>query len=296
MFIRSHRIVYRSAKLLKAQDSWKRARVFYLRSLTNLHQSARWLRYIGEKAHACGVATVHSNILRKHARNYGVSNWNKRQQIDAAIAHYEIASSLMSLARQRALLIGEKINLVTLKGRKFQYSIFASTALNTFREGEIKITCATSEGEVLATLTFCLFNEDDLRSLLIGGLQGAPSHTAKRAIITATRDLYGIRPKQAVFEVAQTIAQLAGCSRFYAVSNKTHVSGHKLKSDYDAFWIERGGEADRCYGFRFPQSMIDRPRPVMIGPGRDTVKADLFAAAECLLDQLPESQKSARAS
>jgi uncharacterized protein len=297
LVIRSHRVIYKSARSLRAQESFKRARFFYLRSLTNPRQSARWLRFLGEQAQAFGFTTLDSTLLRKHTRSYGVNSWNKREQVDAAIAHYRIISHLMSAHRLRALLSGEKIPLATLNGRKSSYLLYASAPLTTFREGEIKLTCATSEGEPLATLTFCLFDDDVItRSLLIGGLQGPPSPTAKRAIITATRDLYGMRPKQVVFEVAQTIAQLAGCQKLVAVSNKTHISGAKLKSDYDSFWIERGGMFDRRYGFRFPQSALNRTRHLLVGPGREAVKADLFTAAEQLLDRLPRQMLQACAS
>jgi uncharacterized protein VirK/YbjX len=285
LIIRSHDIVYRCAKTLQTQDSFKRARIFYLRSLANLHHAARWLRFLSDQAQACEISVIDPTLMRKHVRTYGVANWSKAEQVDATIAHYKILSSFLSGMRLRALMTGERVDLVTLTGKKHRYAIYASAALTTFREGEIKLICANDAGDSLATLTFCLFEQKGTRAMLIGGLQGPRSATAKRAIITATRDLYGVRPKQAVFEVARAIAQLTACEQLFAVSNKTHVARNSLTSDYDGFWIERGAFAHQRFGFEFPKEIIDRPRGRFAGPGRDAVKADLFAAADRLLDQ-----------
>lgn len=93
--------------------------------------------------------------------------------------------------------------------------------------------------------------------MIIGGLQGSPSYTSKHLIITATRDLFGMRPKQCVLETVQYIAHAAKCEAIFGISNANHaISGaafrflrHKVYADYDAFWRERGGKltADGLY-------------------------------------------------
>lgn len=140
------------------------------------------------------------------------------------------------------------------------------------REGELVIFISKSvDGDRLCRLSFCLSKINGHLCVVIGGLQGPPAGH-KREVIDATRDLFGLRPKDAVFLAARAIAKALHADRVYAVSDTHHVlarlQDRKKFSHYDSYWRERGGEAEGPYGFTFPPlgELADT------GKGRDTMK------------------------
>jgi len=112
-------------------------------------------------------------------------------------------------------------------------------------------------GVVLTRMGFAFGIDDDgLPTTLIGGVQGLDAGIDKRVIVKATRAPSGLRPKDAVLVAVQAAANAVGMKRLRAVSNAAHVlaeewfkSDSVILLDYDAFWIERGGEWDEtgCY-------------------------------------------------
>jgi len=161
----------------------------------------------------------------------------------------------------------------TLSGRKGgKYHLLLEPAAHCGREGEYAFTLAADDGFELAKLTFTLatgFTVGSGTQLLIGGLQGPSSFfgaESKERIVSATRDLSGLRPKMAVFVAASAFAKFSGASSVLAVSNRTHtINGdawyqkRRLVADYDNFWIERGGLPIEC-GFQMPLSFEPRSR------------------------------------
>src|SRR5262249_25689066 len=98
-----------------------------------------------------------------------------------------------------------------------------------------------------------------------------------------TRQLSGFRPKEAVLVAAQAIATALGARHIFAVSNATHVAnadwGIRLKSDYDAFWLERGGRPSQPIGFELPiESYAKRVLARKIDHHRASIEAQVLQA------------------
>ena len=72
-------------------------------------------------------------------------------------------------------------------------------------------------------------------------------------MIDATRELHGLRPKDAVLLAARALAAAVGAQSVHAVSDANHVLKRLQDiakfSGYDDYWIERGGAPGGPYGF-----------------------------------------------
>jgi len=78
-----------------------------------------------------------------------------------------------------------------------------------------------------------------------------------------TRDLCGLRPKEAVLMVMQAYLEKDAQS-FLAISQARHPINHRrrrrqkmLLSDIDAFWNERLAMPESMFGFEVPVSRMD---------------------------------------
>jgi uncharacterized protein VirK/YbjX len=108
----------------------------------------------------------------------------------------------------------------------------------------------------------------DSYSLFVGGLQGAAHADAKRAVISATRDLGGLRPKDAIMLVLKGLIAHGATAYLIAVSNSNHVINHRAskrrKKKAARIWMPIGLIAagflflPSAFGFRpILQSMTD---------------------------------------
>ena len=116
-------------------------------------------------------------------------------------------------------------------------------------------------------------------AVAIGGLQG-PRTGHKREVIDATRDLFGLRPKDATLLVARAFAEGLRGADVHAVGDALHVH-RTLKDDpklasYDAYWRERGAVAGGPSASSFHRSES-------LGPpcnGRDAAKLAIIDGAK----------------
>jgi uncharacterized protein len=181
--------------------------------------------------------------------------------------HHAAVGSVLSVDIVRSIWARRPTKLGIIEGRRSSSFALWLNAAEYPREGalEIMLTRETPDGSPclpLARVTFSLAETTETgnqRTLLIGGLQGSPRANGKRAIIEATRDLRGLRPKAAVFVAAQAFAAHADCKAILAVSDANHVihvqsekTVSKKAASYDLFWQERGGLPHRFLGYELP--------------------------------------------
>ena len=160
---------------------------------------------------------------------------------------------------------GGAAQLARLSGRKnsrFRLCLVNATTVQTPREGECTI-CLTRDGDPtpLSRLTFSLTAFDGSLALAIGGLQG-PSPGHKREVIEATRDLHGLRPKDATLLAARAIAKCLSLQRASmplgtrSTCAKSSAGRPKLSS-YDNYG-ERGAIDGGPLGFILPPACRHR--------------------------------------
>lgn len=149
---------------------------------------------------------------------------------------------------------------IEARGVLFDLWLGSSMPFGQKQEGELTVWLSNADGISLARMAFSFGLDADGRSiLLIGGLQGLPAGADKKIIVSATRTLSGLRPKDAVFVAVQAVAKALNIERVAAVSSRSHVlaaewfmSDSVISRDYDGFWKERGGLPLAHIGFTLP--------------------------------------------
>lgn len=236
----------------------KARRLYLLRSLLAPTVSARWSRFIQGFHQDAGALDPVARVLAKPLRNYVHRAYWPRRRLGLLLEHYRWFEALFAREFIRRICSQEALPVITLSGRRgrdYQVFVVSSVAAIMQREGELAIFLARGPEEPkLCRLSLCFAEVAGRRSMIIGGIQG-PLTAHKREVIDATRDLHGLRPKDAVFLAARAMAAALGLEAVHAVSDGNHVLSRlqdKSKfSNYDAYWLERGGEAGGPYGFVF---------------------------------------------
>jgi uncharacterized protein len=252
---------------------------------------ADWALFIQDHRSAFGANPVSAREFRKPQRNYGVVGRSVRNRTRALVDHYQFASEHLSPSLNRALLNFGQIELAQIIGRDVMFRLWLGSSMpyGQKQEGELTVWLAEDEGRSLARAAFSFgIGPNGAPHVLIGGLQGLEPNADKRLIVNATRKLSGLRPKDAVLTGVQAVARALGIDMIFAVSNATHVlstpseglSG--IRRDYDAFWVERGGEPSPGVGFCLPHRdyearLAERTNPRILDQHRATLSASTRA-------------------
>ena len=264
----------------------KAFRAYLLRSLLAPVTAARWSRYIRALHREVGAAAPPVRVLSKPVRRYLHRALWPSQRLALLLEHYNWLCALFSREFIARICSQEALPAVALSGRRGgEYDIFviASNVVFMQREGELAICLAKrSAHRELCRLSLCFARIDGEAAVVVGGLQG-PASAYKREIIDATRDLYGLRPKDAALLAARAFARALGFNVLHAVCDANHVLGRLQDtakfSRYDDYWLERGGERGGPFGFVFGPLEATAPS----GDRRDATKAAVVAGMEAFV-------------
>lgn len=261
-------------------------RRFWLRSLLAPRATWRWREFVLELFRDHDAAAPGARILSKPLHRYMRRGLGTAARCRVLIDHYRWLSGLFESDCLRTICAGERLELSRVSGRRnssFSLYLAGSTTVNTPHEGELTIWLAREGGSLaLSRLTLNLITLDGGLALAIGGLQG-PGSGCKREVIDATRDLNGLRPKDATLLAARIFAEALGGAPLHAISDARHV--HRVLrneakfTNYDQYWRERGAIAQRPFGWVFPPL---GPLP-SAAAGRDRVKETIAAGARAFV-------------
>lgn len=257
--------ILRYTAALSRRNSAKHTVVFFFRSFYQFGVSSRWFAFLEDYAARTGLGQPPLELVRKAFGAYFTMNRTAAERELLLEEHYRIAAECMPKTYLQALWDAESSELGRIAGKKDEYIVWLRRAdrCGTRHEGECTIgfECRNS-GLVLCRLTFIFLKGTDPQttiSLAIGGLQGPAKTVPKSAVIQATRDLGGLRPKDALLLVAAGIARSHGATTINAISNINHPINYraqrrrsKMLTDYDDYWTERGGQAGGPFGFVLP--------------------------------------------
>jgi uncharacterized protein len=275
----------------------------YARSLTRDAPLSEVKSFVTRAIWYPRIITAHLDFVASFQRKHGLGHFGLRTAVSkplkpyltagcplrrriALLASHHRASTSLPHAILSAVWKGAPLLVAHLNGvRGGHYALWIEPAHHTRHEGEIALSFdeldpVTGARTPLGRLTFLLgFDATSAPILMIGGLQGPRNAAAKTAIVAATRNLKGLRPKAALFLAAQAIAAQSGCTTIHAVSNETHLinvrkqrSRKRMTADYDAFWLERGGQPDGPLGYTLP----------LLAPDPKPFRADIVAAVAAL--------------
>jgi len=261
----------------------KAMRLYLLRSLLSPIVSTRWARFIHRYHRAIEAGPPPSRVLLKPVRTYVHLRLGPTARFDLLRGHYQLFRQIFSTACVQRVCGGAPIVVAELAARKgsvYCLAIAASTRVSMQREGEVAI-CLIKRGvhAPVSKLSFSFARVDGRLAVLIGGLQGPPvGH--KRDVIDATRELRGLRPKDATLLALRALASAVGATSVHAIANCNHVldrlSGASRLADYDAYWRERGATPGGPLGFVFPPL----GEVAAQSAGRGAIKAEIVAAMQ----------------
>ncbi|MCZ3377197.1 DUF535 family protein [Rhizobium sp. AG207R] len=247
---------------------WKRAFLFWCRFAANPLLTIRWWRFIAAFAATHELPPPHDELLQKPLSKFLVHRMPNSRRLSLLIEHFSIAETILSRDSMIRLWRGEWLEMGTVQGKCEAYACHLALADRSGgrHEGAFAIKLLrVSDQAVLCTarFTFVYQGTKGRYTFVVGSMQGP--RNAKQRIIEVTRDLAGLRPKEAILIVLQGLAAEGGMQHFLAVSQARHPIQYRrrsrqsmLLSNIDAFWLERSGEPECVYGFQIPHSKIQR--------------------------------------
>ncbi len=255
--------MWRQVLGLGSRMTLKRSTVFCLRFLARPAMTLNWLMFLGDFARQNALGCPHDDLVRKSLGTFFVHGASARDRLKLLTNHFRIAAEVLTPDVLRALWRGHAIDVRTIEGRSESYKVQLLLAdhCGSRHEGVFALRLSRArDGYALCTAGFIFVRSGYTgSSMAIGGMQGPKATDAKRALITATRCLGGLRPKDAVLLTLQGLVSNSSSGHFMAVSNARHVINQRrrkrrrmMHADMDDYWIERGGEPDQPFGFRLP--------------------------------------------
>ncbi len=288
-------IVGYTARLAR-QNTWKHTTVFFFRSLWQYGLTTRWIAFIEDLSARLGLGEPPLELIRKAFGAYFTLGRSLPEREALLEEHYGMAVERLPLALWQTLWRGEAHELGRVAGKKDEYVVWLRRAdqCGTRHEGEWTMGFeSTRTGVVLCRITLILARDTSGQpTVAIGGLQGPGKEIPKTDVVFATRDIGGLRPKDAMLLTAAGIARSLGAVSMLAISNENHPINYRAKrrrsrmlTDYDDYWLERGGEAGGPFGFVLPAK-----DPAEAEPGnkrRDEAKKAFFDCGSGLLAEGP---------
>lgn len=236
---------------------------FALRTLVYPVTTHRYLSQLAALPQLPQLLTVQGLLPAKLHRPYLRAGFSVAQRAQAILDHYHLMAALENTTL-RQLLQSPGANLLTrFKGKNDESFVIHCCPGRFDREGEITLELRYEE-KLIASMSFSIFNENQQRSLLIGGLQGPRKHISNDVIRDATKAAQGLFPKRLLMEVVCILAQQCGVQVISAVGDTTHVfrslryrhsKGDHFFASYSEFWQSLGGEARADGVFTLPLQM-----------------------------------------
>lgn len=257
---------------LGARISLKRSAVFCLRFACRPISTFGWISFLSDFSLKQALGRPHDDLLRKSLDVFFTTGISSPVRLGLMKTHFLLAAELLRHDDLAALWRGERLDMGSVSGRHESYDMQMLLAdhCGCRHEGVFAIRLSRARDDyTLWTASFVFVRGDDgTPTLAIGGMQGPKGPDAKRAVITATRCLGGLRPKDAML---LALHGLVSAPDIMAVSNATHVINQRrrkrrrlMQADLDGYWTERGGLPAEPFGFRLPAP----PAPQIDSPNR----------------------------
>lgn len=259
-------VVLKSVLTFGLRVRWKRALLFWGRFAANPLLTIRWWRFGATFAAERGLPPLHDELLQKPLSKFLVYGMPNSRRLSLLIDHFAIAARVLSAESMARLWRGEWLEMGLVQGRSETYACLIALADRSGgrHEGAFAVKLMRVEDKAVlctARFTFVRQGPEGRYTFVVGSMQGP--RNAKQRIIDVTRDLSGLRPKEAILVVLQGLVTEGGMQHFLAVSQIKHPIRYRRRtrqsmmlSNVDAFWLERSAEPEATYGFRVPFSKI----------------------------------------
>lgn len=266
---------------------WKRVVLFWLRFAANPLVTFRWWRFLADFSAERKLPLPHDDLLQKPLSKLLINKVSRKRRLVFLMDNFAIADRHFSRSVMAGLWAGKTIDMGTVRGRNDEYRCILALAdcCGGRHEGAFSVRLIRSHDNTIlwtATFTFVEGRETQNHTIVVGGMQGP--RAAKEQMVSMTRDLSGLRPKEAALMVLQGLAA-EGAHDYFAVAHSRHPIRYRrarrqkmMVSDIDAFWRERSGEPDEIFGFKVPFSSLEG------GDKRSQMKSSFFSLGKRLAE------------
>ncbi|WP_054634742.1 VirK/YbjX family protein [Pantoea stewartii] len=233
---------------------------FALRTLIAPVTTLRYLQQLSTLSRISQLMHVQGLLPAKLHRPYLRAGMSVAQRAQAILDHYNLMNNLANLSLRQILQSGEETVLARLVGKNDEDFVIACRSGFYDREGEVTLVLRY-QGEGIASLSFTILNEDNERTLVIGGLQGPRKTISNEVIRDATKAAHGLFPKRLLMEVVFILSQQCDVKKIAAVGDETHVfrslryrhsKSDKFCASYSEFWLTLNGQARADGMFALP--------------------------------------------
>ena len=249
---------------IRARFGYGKALQFFAYAQLYPKAFAKWFDFAESTLPLPGADTSEDFKLRQIMRagfRFVNPGFSVPEAIDALISHYTTLKQSLPPAALPSFMAGCEIAEVTgHSGKKYIFKVIHNIA----KEGALVIALLDSEVEIfapLATVTGILTRDHNGQPVFMVGMLRGPGPripNGKQRVVDATRDLNGLRPKQAVVHAASALAQWFGAKEIIAPSTENQIAirnwfkGHKIHADHDTFWQEFAKEPAPDGNYRLP--------------------------------------------
>ena len=254
----------RSIAAFMFRAHWKRSFLLWMRFAAHPLLTLRWWRFLCRFSTAEQLPPPHDDLLQKPFSKFLVAKLSYANRLELLTENFRLASHCFAEDVLAAVWAGETVAAGVVSGRADEYrcSLGLADRYGGRHEGSFAIRLSRCGDEaILWTAKFLFVTKNGRRTIVVGGMQGP--RAAKQEMVNVTRDLFGLRPKEAVLMAMQAFLD-SGADRYLAVSQARHPINCRrsrrqkmLFSDIDSFWNERSAEPDDIFGFEVPISGMD---------------------------------------
>jgi hypothetical protein len=216
-----------------------------LRALMHPSVTRCWTKLLNCNEIMRELAMIQPRILHKVYRPWFSCKMNHQERLEALTYHYEFIQQhgLDDLVIRAAR---HPVEIAVFSGKNgIQFCITLCAIVPLEREGELVLQLH-SYGDLICSVAFSFINEGAHAKIAIGCVQGPKPGAGLDLVRTATRNLFGLRPKNLLMRVVRQVGNAYRCSDLVLVGNVNRAAARKsfrqgkVKADYDSFWIELG--------------------------------------------------------
>lgn len=201
--------------------------------------------------------TIAHPFIKRPVNKYLNRTWSGKQKLRTAMSTLNMIENSFSHQALEKIYspTNEGIVLADIELKSGDFAQLKLMRSKFTREGDLGLYLFNEQQQEVYGLTFSF---GDKGELFVSGLQGPASENAAELVKIMTKLMHGMRPKNLLISALYAIAQSLGVSSIVGISNKAHIKSQRLKSSYDSFWLECGGEIDREGWFYLPKSEPER--------------------------------------
>jgi uncharacterized protein VirK/YbjX len=239
------------ARSLHGRHDWRGHRArralcaakYLWRSLRRPRLHGDWLRFVRDTPLLTAMLARDPRLLERAQHPYISRRLPVARRYAILQSHYRLLLARLPGPTLEAVLLHGALPLGTLAlkdGSLARLELRPPTGRG--REGELALYLLDASGQSLCSLIFTL--ADDGCGVLVGCVQGAAAGLGREAVRAFTRQAWGLRPKNLLLSMLYALAAHVGAEQVRGVGNAAHPFAgqpHKIKADYDAFWLECQG-------------------------------------------------------